>query len=169
MKQAKELVEALRKVIGDSDAVFPAIVESVSKEDSTCEINFNGLELGAVRIRATIKKNATGCRIYPAENSVVLVQRLGKKGELFIILVSEVDEVIYEVNNKILFKHDTTEIEISDKISIKHENETLKKIMNDLIAEVKKIVVPTNVGPSGTPINAAAFEAINTRVNNLLK
>ena len=64
---------------------------------------------------------------------------------------------------------DNSEINIQDGILIKRGAETLKKIIDDLIDEVNRIIVPTNVGPSGTPINAAAFTAIKTRVANLLK
>jgi len=64
---------------------------------------------------------------------------------------------------------DNSEINVQDGILIKRGDETLKKIFDDLIDEVNKIVVPTNVGPSGTPINAAAFTAIKTRAASLLK
>ena len=161
MKHAKELVESLRNVLGNADPVFPAIVKAVDKNNNTCDVEFNEMELGEVRLQATIKQNSIGFKIYPAVDSVVLVQRLGNKGELFIIMYSEVEEVLIQV--------DTTVLDIKNGFVIKKGNESLKKLMNDLIAEVKKIVVPTNVGPSGTPLNNAAFDAINTRVNNLLK
>lgn len=64
---------------------------------------------------------------------------------------------------------DNSEINIQDGILIKRGAETLKKIIDDLIDEINKIIVPTNVGPSGTPINAPAFTAIKTRVATLLK
>jgi len=64
---------------------------------------------------------------------------------------------------------DDSEINIQDGILLKRGAETLRKIIDDLIDEINRIIVPTNVGPSGTPINAAAFIAIKTRVSNLLK
>jgi phage baseplate assembly protein gpV len=63
----------------------------------------------------------------------------------------------------------TTELDLQDGILLKRDSETLKKIVSDLIDQINLIVVPTNVGPSGTPINAAAFTAIKTRAAALLK
>jgi hypothetical protein len=43
-----------------------------------------------------------------------------------------------------------------------------KAIMSDLIQAITQIVVPTGVGPSGTPINAAQFNAIKGRLTDAL-
>ena len=40
--------------------------------------------------------------------------------------------------------------------------ETLQTVLGKLIDQILAITVPTGVGPSGTPINAAAFTAIKT-------
>lgn len=63
----------------------------------------------------------------------------------------------------------TTELKINDGFLIQKNSETLKKILNDLNTAIKSITVPTNVGPSGVPINSSTFTAINIRVNDLLK
>lgn len=62
-----------------------------------------------------------------------------------------------------------SEVDIKNGILIRRDGETLKQIIDDLITEINKIVVPTNVGPSGTPINANAFTSIITRADQLLK
>ena len=46
--------------------------------------------------------------------------------------------------------------------------ETLKGKLEELIDEINKITVPTGVGPSGTPINAAALESISTGLSDIL-
>ena len=56
-----------------------------------------------------------------------------------------------------------------DGYSLKRGGETLKKIISDTLDELIKLTVTTPVGPSGIPINAAAFTAIKTRISNLLK
>lgn len=66
-------------------------------------------------------------------------------------------------------KMGTSEFIVNDGFLIKKGSETLKQIVDDLITQIKAIIVPTNVGPSGNPINGAAFDAIKTRADNLLK
>jgi hypothetical protein len=39
--------------------------------------------------------------------------------------------------------------------------------LNDLISQINAITVPTGVGPSGFPVNSAAFTSINTRISTL--
>ncbi len=51
--------------------------------------------------------------------------------------------------------------------TIKRGSESVKKIFSDLMDEIIKITVPTGTGPSGVPVNAAAFTAIKTRLDNL--
>lgn len=43
-----------------------------------------------------------------------------------------------------------------------------KKIMEELITEITQIVVPTGVGPSGTPINAGKFASIKAKLKEAL-
>lgn len=67
-------------------------------------------------------------------------------------------------------KVDTTELLINrDGFTVKRGSETLEKLISDLLAEILKITVTTPNGPSGTPINAAAFTAIKNRITTLLK
>jgi hypothetical protein len=44
----------------------------------------------------------------------------------------------------------------------------LIKILEDLIDECTKIQIPTGVGPSGKPVNSAAFRAIKGRLKTIL-
>lgn len=161
MKGAKELVETLRKITGSADSVFPAIVRAIDKVNNVCEVEYSEMEIGDVRLLAIIKENSKGCKFYPAENSVVLVQRLGNKGEFFIAMYSEIESVVIEVNE--------TKMEIKEGFLFQKQNETLKKILDDLLDGIAAIIVPTNVGPSGKPLNAATFTTIKTRVAQLLK
>jgi hypothetical protein len=161
MKQAAELVNVLKNILGNPDAVFPATVAAVDKENNVCDVVYNEMEIGEVRLQAIIKAGTKGLKVYPAENSTVLVQRLGDKGEFFICMVSEIESVLMEA--------DTTVMEVKDGFLFQKDAETLNKILNDLIDLCENIVVPTNSGPSGNPINKIGFEAIKTRVNNLLK
>jgi len=44
----------------------------------------------------------------------------------------------------------------------------LKELIQELIEQIKILTVPTGVGPSGPPVNAAAFESINQRLSTIL-
>lgn len=43
-----------------------------------------------------------------------------------------------------------------------------KSLMEDLITEITQIIVPTGVGPSGTPVNTPKFQAIKNRLKECL-
>jgi len=45
---------------------------------------------------------------------------------------------------------------------------TLKDLLGQLIDAIKAITVPTAVGPSGVPINAAAFDAVKNQLSTML-
>lgn len=55
-----------------------------------------------------------------------------------------------------------------DGFKIKRSDETLKKILSDLIDQILAETHPTPSGASGTPINATAYTAIKNRLPNLL-
>jgi hypothetical protein len=44
----------------------------------------------------------------------------------------------------------------------------LKGLMSDLIDAIAQLTVPTAVGPSGIPINLAAFKAVQARLDEML-
>lgn len=161
MKHAKELVNAIKAITDIGVTVFPAQVLSVDKVNNTCEVEYNEMDLANIQLQAIIKPNVKGLLVYPAPDSWVIVQRLGDKGSFFITMVSEVEQVLLKVDDCVL--------DIKEGFLIKKENETLKNILDDLIDEITKIIVPTNVGPSGVPINKPKFELIKIRVDSLLK
>lgn len=161
MKHAQEMVNAIKKITAVDDPVFSAVVKSVDKINNTCDVEFNGMELGEIRLQAIIKANTKGLILYPIVDSLVIVQRLGKAGDFFITMYSEVEEILLKVGDSTL--------NVKDGFLLQRNTETLKKLFDDLIDQIKLIVVPTGVGPSGNPINAAAFDAIKTRAAQLLK
>lgn len=164
MKQNKDLLNALQAVFGATDSLVPAVVKAVDKTTASCTVEINDLEVGEVRLQATVGNNLKGKKLYPAIDSVVLVEKIGDKGEFAIAFYSELSEVSLSVGET-LFKQDINGFEI------RKQNETLKSILNDLVTQVKAITVLCNAPgtPSGVPSNAPAFDAITQRVNQLLK
>jgi len=55
------------------------------------------------------------------------------------------------------------------KVEVKNNIESLKTILDDIITAINSITVPTGVGPSGVPINAAQFISIQQRLDLLMK
>ncbi len=51
----------------------------------------------------------------------------------------------------------------------KKGNSGLKKTLNDILTALQLLTVPTGVGPSGIPVNAATFKAIQEDLNNYLE
>ena len=62
----------------------------------------------------------------------------------------------------------TVEIESFGKIAIENKVGTLGTILDELMQALLQLSVPTGVGPSGTPINAPALTAVQTKLKALL-
>ena len=79
----------------------------------------------------------------------------------FLIMADEVEELDINVDN--------SQFNISGGFLLKKENETLKKIMVDLITAIRAMIFTTNNGPTIKLINDLQFEAIESRVKDFLK
>jgi len=177
MKHAKELVDAIKNITKVNQPVFAATVKTVDKNNNTCEVEFNGMEIGEVRLQAIFKDNQKAHVLYPKNDSWVLVQRFGDTGDFFITMYTEVEEMLVKIGDTVLTVKDSfhfempggLEFEIKDGFLIKKGTETLKKVFDDLFDAIQQLTVNTNVGPSSVPINVAAFVAIKVRVDNFLK
>ena len=54
------------------------------------------------------------------------------------------------------------------KVSVKNGGYSLKQALDDLIDAIGQLTVTTGVGPSGIPVNKAAFDAVKQNIANLL-
>lgn len=153
-ESAAKLKAALKQMLDKGDEVFAAAVQSVNEDDCTCVVMADEMEIGDVRLRATIN-GTDGFIIFPAVGSTVLVQRLGEKEEFFVTMFSEIDGVL-----------------------IQKDDDTLKLLVNDLCDKVKaistelqKVVVAIGVTPDVlalVQINAD-IDAIKVRNEQLFK
>lgn len=155
MRQAKELVAAIKNITEPGDQVQLGTVVTVDKDNATCEVEINDLEIGEVRLQATIKAGQKGFKVFPLPGSWVLVQKLGKQGNFFITMVSEVDDVLLEVG--------ATKLQVYKGILLKKDNDTLKQIVTLLIEAVNTIVVIQGTNPDRVKLQQAL-----TKANNLL-
>jgi hypothetical protein len=97
---------------------------------------------------------------------------LNNEAATFLIEAEAVEEVSIAVgDNEVLFDVDklnvtigTSTFKIDDSgFLVKRNNETLKKVLNDMIDELNKIIVI-----QGTSINVPAMNAIKQRLNTVL-
>jgi hypothetical protein len=142
-------------------AIVPAVVKAVNADDTIAVIFNDDSELADCRLKSVIKAGNKVILI-PVVGSVVLVGKIENSDEYYVAAVHEVSEVLVVIGT---VTYSVTEA----GFLFQKGTETLQKLFDDLIAQIKLIVVPTNVGPSGNPLNATEFDLIKTRVDNLLK
>jgi hypothetical protein len=162
MGKHDEILEALRdhaKKVGPQ-ATMLAKVKSVDAAKFTCVLDDDGLEYLDVRLRPVLD-GKQAITAFPKVSTWALAVRIEDGEDWMVVAFGEVDKVRM-VQGSLVF-------EMEDYFLLKKGNETLKKIMGDLLDAIGQITVPTNVGPSGMPLNAAEFTAIKTRINNFLK
>jgi hypothetical protein len=139
MKQAKDLATAIKNITSKGDQVLLAVVESVDKSKATCEVLFNDLELGDVRLQAVVKADQKGFKVFPIAGSWVGIQKLGDKGDYFICLVSEIDQLICETDNTI--------IDVKDGILLKRGTDTLAAAVVKFIEALELIFIVQGNNP----------------------
>lgn len=79
----------------------------------------------------------------------------------FLIWANEVES--YEI------KVEDTEFKMQEGFLLKKENETLAKLMSDLLKEIQRMKFTTNTGSTIQLVNAAQFMAIENRFKTFLK
>jgi hypothetical protein len=77
--------------------------------------------------------------------------------------------LVHSEVDKVVIVSGTARFEMNNGFLLKHNNETLKAVLSDLVNAIQGITVTTAQGPSSVPINSAAFTAITARLNALLQ
>lgn len=168
MDVAEELRQAFQNMrSGDRmTMVIPAQVTALHEADATVDVvDVDGNEIFEVRLRAAVDELQDGVTVFPSVDSWVLIANLGgSASEWAVISTTEVE--------KVLIKTDACSLEIAaDGVAINRGFENLKSVLNDMLAAIKLITVTCAApgSPSTTPLNFAAFDLLETRINNLLK
>ena len=123
---------------------------------------------GGVNIHASEKINIQ------TDKELILNVKNSKSEDKVIIkyLAESGFSYIDEFNNEINCKDKLVEVK-SEQINHNKGSEpmvlgnTLVDILSDLIDEINNIVVPTNVGPSGNPLNKINFERIKNKLDTI--
>lgn len=159
----KELHDAFRKLKQRDVDTFPVKVLSVDKSAGTCKVTDDELEYTDVRLSAVIDGNDKKFYLFPKVGSSVLVSPINEDlKNLYVEAYSEIDGLDLKIED-VHFNID------KDGFLLKKENETLKKLMADLITAIKAMKFTTNNGPTINLVNIADFIALENRFNQFLK
>ena len=155
-----ELDQLFKKAIGAKKdqkySLFVGIVKSLGND--TCKVD----NYEDVRLNAVIDNLQSQFTIYPKIGSKVIVGRLEKDDDLFIVRVSEIEKVTIKIGDQ-LFEMK------NGKFLIKKGAVSLKSILNNALNQLTTAVITTPSGPgSFSPADITAFGQINTEVNQLL-
>ena len=164
--QIREALEAMAKKHGPSVSIIEK-VKSVDEAKATCVlIDDDGLETFNVRLRPVLNGKKSFLLV-PKIGSVVLAIRIEDDDDWMVIAADEYEKIGYYVGNVVF--------EIDDLgFSLKKDNETLKKLMSDLLDAIDAmsftVTTPDTISGSTTLLNnKAQFTAIKTRFNQFLK
>lgn len=144
-----------------------AKVKSVDEANATCVLmDEDDQEFFNVRL-CPVLSGKKSFILVPKVGSYVLAVRVEDDEDWMVIACDEIEKVGYYIGNA------TLEMDATGFLFQK-ENETLKKILVDLINAVKgmsfALTTPDTINGSTTLLNnAAQFTAIKTRVNQFLK
>jgi len=158
----KELQDAFRK-LGKRDVdTFAVTVLDVDKAAGTCRVTDDEIEYTDVQLSAVIDNSNKRFYLFPAVGSSVLVSPINEDlHRLYVETYSEIESIELIIEG-VQFKVD------KDGFLLKKENETLKKLMADLVTACRHMVFTTNVGNTINLVNDAEFAGIETRFNNFL-
>lgn len=157
---------------------FTAQVKKVDKESCTCTVAMDNISYDEVLIRA-VSGGDKGVILIPKTDSKVMVTRIGGSNELYVSMVSEVQEVIVNVGDKtaltinengVTTKVGNTAFEIAENgVSIANTKNNLKAVLEELITAISAITVPCSApgSASGPPANASAITAIKGKLDFL--
>jgi hypothetical protein len=167
----KELEDAFRR-FGKRDVdTFPAKVVSVDKSAGTCVVNDGEIEYTGVQLSAVVDANDKKCYLFPADDSWVLVSPIMEDlKRLYVEAYSELESFDCKIGDT-QFQFD------ANGFLLKLQNETLKGLVADLIAEIKNMsftvsttgTAAAQTGATTALVNVAQFTTIETRFNQLLK
>ncbi|WP_264520395.1 hypothetical protein [Flavobacterium sp. N1994] len=163
----KELEDAFRKLKERGVHTFAVTVVSVNKEDGTCVVSDDDIEFPDVRLSAVIDGNNKKSYLFPKVGSDVLVSPIMEDlHKLYVEYYSELESLDYHFG-EVQFKIDR------DGFLLKKQNETLKKLVSDLLIGIKSMsfLVTTTGGNGNTTTlnNVATFNGIENRFNQFLK
>lgn len=159
----KKLQDAFRNLGKRGVSTFPAKVVSVNKSEGTCVVNDESLEFTDVALSATVEENGKRFFLFPKVGSFVLVSPVNENmHRLYVEFFSEIEDFDLQIEN--------TRLQIDkDGFLLKKQNETLAKLMSDLLKEIQNMKFTTNTGSTILLVNKPQFLKIENRFKDFLK
>ena len=154
---------AIKKITKTSDEVYAKVCEvlEVNEAEKTVDVKPIDGTAGIFNVRLQAESGAVGFVLIPKVGSMVLVVFLNKNNAA-VVNTSEIEQLDLVI--------DGVEFQIDKEgFLLKKENETLKKLMSDLIIAIKALKFTTNNGPTIKLINIADFVGLENRFNQFLK
>ena len=179
MTHEENIAGAIKTITKSSEEIYAKVckVLEVNVSEKTVDVKpiDDSAEIFDVRLQA--ESETGGLVLFPKVGSMVLVVFINKNNAA-VVNTSEIEklELVIEKSelqidkDKFLFKREQVQLEVDQEgFLLKKENETLKKLMADLITAIKALKFTTNNGPTINLINIADFIALEDRFNQFLK
>ena len=179
MADENDLAGALKNITKTSDEVYAKVCEVLEIDQDEKTVNVKPVDDTAeiYNVRLQAESESGGLVLFPKVGSMVLVVFINKNNAA-VVNTSEIEKLELVIENselqidkdKFLFKREQVQLEVDQEgFLLKKENETLKKLMADLITAIKALKFTTNNGPTINLINIADFIALENRFNQFLK
>jgi len=135
-------------------------VTSVDEENQTADVEPLDGSSPIYDVYLVVDMEQGGFYLQPKVGSLVCVAFIGKETAI-VVGSSALDKV------ECTSEGFSLKIE-NGKIQIKNEQANFKKLLNDLLTELKGAIIQTPSGPGNfAPQNVAKFEEINNKINQL--
>ena len=172
MATAEQIREKLLEMAKSTGPAVSNIakVKSVDQQKAICVLeDEDGQEIFDVRLRPVLNGKKSFLQI-PKVGTYVLAIRIEDDDDWMVIACDEIDKMIWYAGSAIFEMDDTGFL-------LKKENETLKKIMLDIVKAVKSIqllvtttgTAAAQTGQTTSVVNIADFTSIESRINQFLK
>ena len=179
MTHEENIAGAIKTITKSSDEIYAKVckVLEVNVSEKTVDVKPIGDSAEIFDVRLQAESETGGLVLFPKVGSMVLVVFINKNNAA-VVNTSEIEklELVIEKSelqidkDKFLFKREQVLLEVDQEgFLLKKENETLKKLMADLITAIKALKFTTNNGPTINLINIADFIALENRFNQFLK
>lgn len=142
---------------------FAATVVSVDRNGGTCTVSDEGLEYTDVQLSASVEDGSKRFHLFPKVGSSVLVSPINEDlHRLYVEYFSEVESIDLNI--------EAVQLQIDKNgFLLKKQNETLAKLMSDLLKEIQKMKFTTNTGSTIKLVNQPQFLDIENRFKDFLK
>lgn len=165
MEATTEIKRVLKEILG-ANPNLPIHGSIVSIENDTCSVKLaSGLVLSDVRLAANISDLENKFLIIPKiDSEVILLSQTGELSGLMVVKVSEVEKLIYKLDDFEFVLDGTTK-----KATLKNANANLGLLLDNLITTIATAQIITPAGPGTiSPTTIAQLNQLKVQFKSLL-